>query len=249
MKKIFILLCLLVILVNKLNAQKGSVNFSLGFSKVVSSQFSAFSPGGNISPGLEYWFNPYFSLSCMGQWGFNKYENHYTNTISELFVEDNSTAIQINNSEFILGLSPKIYTNNLSGKWNFYCAPALLFYRVQSDISEILSVQNGSRITTKQRVLGLYQSTNNFSFGFSAGAQLRNANNKTFTIELGWQNIDYGKSMNGINDLLDADSMNFATSQILAKISIQWYNGFTFLEDFINLVVSGIVDDEDDLYL
>jgi hypothetical protein len=222
-------------------SQSGSVNISLGANRQLSDQFSHYRTGVHFSPGLEYRFNRHFSLEGMLQFGSHNFDDRLSHYLESTPVSKNPPSLRVKNSEFAMGLTPKFYFSTLKGSWEYFVAPQLLHYRVKSDVSIHNLQETWYGYLDRKKVVGYYKSDNLWTMGVFAGLQRRNPGELGFSVQLGWQPINFGQTMNRIDENENFRHVHFKSSQVVARVCLRWNDGIRFIADLFSLVLEGLL--------
>ena len=239
--KFFLLLLSALLLFSYLcKAQNGSINLSFGVNRQISDRIKKYKTGGHFSPGIEYRFNSSFALEGMVQFGVHNFEDKFKEYFSEKPPNDNYPSLRIRNTEITTGITPKMFFSSHKGNWEYFVAPQLLLYSVKSDISIHNLEQTWYGYFDRKKVIGYYNSKNNLSVGLFVGTKRINKNSN-FSIQLGWQHINFGKTMNRISNDNNINPSDFKTNQLVLRVCVKWKNGFTFLKDIGSAILWGLI--------
>ena len=221
-------------------AQNGAINLSFGVNRQISNRINEFNTGGHFSPGIEYRFNSFFALEGMVQFGVHNFDDKFKDYISETPPNYNYPSLRIRNTEITAGFTPKIFFSSHKGNWEYFVAPQLLLYSLKSDISIHNLEQTWYGYFDRKKVIGYYNSKNNLSVGIFVGTKRINKNSN-FSIQLGWQHINFGKTMNKISNDNNINPPDFQTNQVILRVCVKWNNGFKFLKDIASGLLWGLI--------
>jgi len=238
--KFLLILITLLLSTYLCKAQNGAINLSFGVNRQISNRIKEYNTGGHFSPGIEYRFNSSFALEGMVQFGVHNFEDNVRDYIIEAPPNYNYPSLQIRNTEFTAGITPKIFFSSHKGNWEYFAAPQLLLYSVKSDISIHNIEHTWYGYFDKKEVIGYYNSENNLSLGIFVGTK-RIKKNSNFSIQLGWQHINFGKTMNHISEGSNIKPPDFQTNQVVLRVCVKWNNGFTFLKDIAGGILWGLI--------
>lgn len=231
----------ILLLTNICNGQNGAINLSLGLNRQISNNIKKYNTGGHFSPGIEYRFNSRFALEGMVQFGIHNFDNKFNNYLNEEPANQDFPTLSVRNTIFAAGITPKIFFSNHSGNWEYFVGPQLLLYNIKSDISIHNIEQTWYGFLDKSKVIGYYKSANNLSTGLFVGIKRRVHKDKTFSVQLGWQPINFGKTMNRIGEVETIKPQNFQTNQLVVRVCFKWKDGFIFLKDMISGILYGLI--------
>lgn len=212
----------------KIQAQS-SIIFGGGKQFVISKGPDRFDPIG-LYFGLEFAKQKVLRWDILADYNTNRY-TYTSNLNSSINGRLESREVIINNNAFAIGGGPALYLD-ITDEFQFKISPMIFIASVNSkgiyaDKREYLTPTGANNTYTTNNTIILNQQQHKKQgtqhyFKIMAGIDLRLKN--TLGVEVGWQTIDFGKTMNRLNPDKEfaKEKTNLHTSQLLAGLSFKF---------------------------
>jgi hypothetical protein len=212
----------------KIQAQS-SIIFGGGRQFVISKEPNRFDPIG-LYFGCEFAKEKVLRWSILADYNWNRY--NYTSNLSNSVKEQlESREVSITNNSFAIGGGPALYLD-ITDEFQFKISPMIFIASVNSkgiyaDKREYLTSPGTRNISTTNKTIILNQQQHQESgvqpyFKIMTGIDLHLK--RTLGVEVGWQSIDFGRTMNKLNPEKEfaKETTNLHTSQLLAGVTFKF---------------------------